>query len=282
MMRKAPVLILTFVFAATCFVACQKQEFETDEAAIRALVKGDPAHFTSGTAGDSTENAQLAEDTTRGKWWRGPQTHDSAATIDVEVVGDSAWVGWHQHNYGEIFHWIYTSDTTLVKWTKTLQEVTQINGIFKREGSDTAAYRGWKLQRISLAFGQSETTNTVRIDSLKIHSSLRDILIVDPVATYYHVDSLVTFTPGEKLDITLYTNATDGYGWLHAFWGTAFVRVAFDDAGSGVFTGTWNAQMIPGFRFAIFDLMTRGTLMDRAAPYDYNGWLLPYRIQTAK
>jgi len=92
-MRKAPVLILTIVFAATCFVACQKQDFETDEDAIRALVKGDPAHFTSGTAGDSSENSLAADDTTMGTWWRGPQTHDSAATIDVEVHGDSAWVG---------------------------------------------------------------------------------------------------------------------------------------------------------------------------------------------
>ena len=281
-MHKALVLALMLVFAATGFVACQKQDFDSDEAAVRALVKGDPAHFTSGTAGDSSENAQLAEDTTRGKWWRGPQTHDSVPTIDVQVQGDSALVGWHQHNYGEILHWVMTSDTTAAKWTKPLREAVQINGVYRREGSDTDAYRGWKLKKISLAVGQSETTNTVRIDSLKIHSSLRDILIVDPLDTYYHVDSLVTFTPGEKLDITLYTNATDGYAWLHAFWGTAFVRLPFEDPGSGVFTGTWNAQMIPGLRFAIFDLMTKGTLMDRAAPYDYNGWLLPYKVQTAQ
>lgn len=280
-MRKALVVALMFVFAATCFVACQKPEFETDEDAVRALVKGDPAHFTSGTAGDSTENAQLSEDTTMGKWWRGPQTHDSAATIDVQVQGDTARVGWHQHNYGEVFHWIMTSDTTAAKWTKPLQEAVQINGIFRREGSDTAAYRGWKLNKISLAYGQSETTSTVRIDSLKIHSSLRDILIVDPLAAYYHVDSLVAFTPGEQLDITLYTNATEGYAWLHAFWGSAFVRMPFDDQGSGVFTGTWHAQMIPGFRFAIFDLMTRNTLMDKTAPYDFKGWLFPYLIKSA-
>ena len=281
-MHRALVLTLVALFAATCFVACQKQEFETDEAAVRALVTGDPAHFTSSTAGDSNENAQMVEDTTMGKWWRVPQTHDSAASIEVQVQGDSAWVGWHQHNYGEIIHWILTSDTTAAKWTKPLQEAVQINGIFKREGSDTAAYRGWKLKRISLAYGRSETTSTVRIDSLRIHSSLRDILIGDPLAAYYHVDSLVAFKPGESLSITLYTNATDGYAWLHAFWGSAFVRLPFEDQGSGVFTGTWHAQIVPGFRFAIFDLMTKSTLMDRSASYDYNGWLLPYRIQTAR
>jgi hypothetical protein len=281
-MRNTLVLALVFAHAATWFVACQKQNFDSDEAALRALVERDTAHFTSSTAGDTTENAQPVDDTTMGTWWRGPQTHDTLPTIDVRVQGDSAWVGWHQHNYGEILHWIKTSDTTASKWTKPLREAVQINGVYKREGSDTSAYRGWKLERISLTLGQSETTRTAWIDSLKIHSSLRDILIVDPLDTYYHVDSLVTFTPGEKLDITLYTNATDGYGWLHAFWGILFVRQSFEDLGNGVFVGTWHAQMIPGFRFAIFDLMTKSTLMDRAAAYDYNGWLLPYKVQTAE
>ena len=122
----------------------------------------------------------------------------------------------------------------------------------------------------------------MKIDSLRIHSSLRDILITGPLDTYYWVDSLVTFTPAEQLNITLYTNTTDGYAWLHAFWGILLVRLPFQDQGNGVYTGTWNAQVIPGFRFAIFDLMTKSTLMDRGAPYDYHGWLLPYRIQTAQ
>jgi hypothetical protein len=187
-----------------------------------------------------------------------------------------------QHNYGEVFHWVKTSDTTAVKWTKSLREAVQLNAVYERKGKDTDTDRGWKLRKISLAYGQSEPTNTVRIDSLKIHSSLRDILIVGPLDTYFLLDSLITFTPAEQLDITLYTNATDGYAWLHAFWGVLFVRLPFQDQGNGVFTGTWNAQIVPGFRFAIFDLMTKSTLMDPSAPYDFSGWLLPYKIQTAE
>ncbi len=280
-MRTALVLALMLAFAVTFFVSCKKQDVDKDKAAVRALVEGDTTHFSSGTAGDSSENSLAADDTTMGIWWRGPQTHDSLPTIDVEVQGDSAWVGWHQHNYGEVFHWVKTSETTAVKWTKPLQEAVQIDAVYKREGKDTDTDRGWRLRKISLAYGQSETTSTVRIDSLRIRSSLRDILIVGPLDTYYHIDSLVSFTPAEQLDITLYTNATDGYAWLHAFWGVLFVRLPFQDQGNGVFTGTWNAQIIPGFRFAIFDLMTRNTLMDPAAPYDFSGWLLPYKIQPA-
>jgi hypothetical protein len=282
-MRRAFALTVLLVVAVTFLAACKKQQdVDKDKAAVRALVEADTTHFSSGTAGDSSENSLLADDTTMGIWWRGPQTHDSAPSIAVEVVGDSAWVAWHQHNYGEIYHWVKIATDTAVKWTKPLQEAVQINGVYLRDGKDTDTDRGWKLKKISLAYGVSESVNTVRIDSLRIHSSLRDILIAGPLDTYYPVDSLVTFTPGEQLTMTLYTNATEGYAWLHAFWTVFFVRSPFQDQGNGVYTGTWNAQLWPGFRFAIFDLMSKNTLMNETVPYDYNGWLLPYKIQTAK
>ena len=49
----------------------------------------------------------------------------------------------------------------------------------------------------------------------------------------------------------------------------------------GVFTGTWHAQVVPSFRFGIFDLMARNTIYSEEGPYDFNGWLFPYRIRTA-
>jgi hypothetical protein len=281
-MRKVLVLALMLAVAVSFFASCKKQDVDKDKAAVRALVEADTTYFSSGTAGDSSENNLAADDTTMGIWWRGPQTHDSAPVVDVEVVGDSAWVGWHQHNYGEMYHWVKMATDTAVKWTKPLQEALQMNAVYKREGRDTEADRGWKLKKISLVNGVSETTNTVRIDSLRIHSSLRDILIAGPLDSYYMLDSLITFTPGEQFTLTLYTSASEGYAWLHAFWSIFFVRPPFEDQGNGVFTCTWNAEVIPGFRFAIFDLMTKNTLMDPGAPYDYNGWLLPYKIQTAR
>jgi hypothetical protein len=281
-MRKALVLTVILAAALTFLVSCKKkQDIEKDKAAVQALVEGDTTHFKPGTSSDSTEGYIALDDTTLGVWWRGPQSHDSVPVVDIQVQEDSALVGWHQHNYGEIFHWVRTSETTAVRWTKPLQEGVQLNAVFRRDGQVSDTDRGWKLKKISLVYGQSETVNTVRVDSLRIHSTLRDTLIVNPLQTYFALDSLITFTPGEKLDLTLYTNVTDGYAWLHAFWGWLFTRLPFQSQGNGVFTGTWNAQVIPGFRFAIFDLMTRNTLMDPLAPYDYNGWLLPYKIQTA-
>jgi hypothetical protein len=265
----------------TLVVSCVKSDPEADKTAIRGLVEEDTVHFRGGTAGDSTENGSLLDDTTVGLWWRGPQTHDPQATIEVGVSGDSAWVGWHQSNYGDFIHWAKTSDTTSTKWTKELVERVQINAIFRREAEETAEDRGWVFKRISLASGRSDTANTVRIDSLRIQSSLRDVMIRNPLETYYRLDSLVTFTPLEQLTLTLYTNVPEGRAFLHAFWLWLLVRAPFENQGDGVYVGTWNAQLLPGFRFAIFDLITESTLLDPTAPYDYCGWLFPYDVHNA-
>ncbi len=275
--------MVVLLLAATALLvgACKVADPEADATAVRGLVEEDTTYFKAGTEGDSAEETGLLDDTTVGLWWRGPQTHDPQPTIDVEVAGDSAWVGWHQSNYGELIHWAKTSDTTSERWTKALTERVQLNAVFMREGQDTDIDRGWRLKRISLVSGNSDTTSTVRIDSLRIQSSIRDITIVDPLNTYYVLDSLVEFTPAEQLTFTMYTNATEGRAFLHAFWGWLLLRLPFQHQGDGVYSGVWNAQIIPGFRFAIFDLMTESTLLDPTAPYDYRGWLLPYRIKPA-
>ena len=276
LLKLSLVLVAVLVVGAGC-----KSKADLDKAAVCALVENDPTHFTGGTSSDSSENSLALDDTTEGLWWRGPQTHDSVPVIEVGVVDDSAWVAWHQHNYGQLLHWVKTCDTTAALWTKALTERIQLNAIFKRDGKTTDTDRGWKLKKISLVLGKSDTVNTVRIDSMRIQSSLRNVLIVDPLNAYYKIDSLLTFTPAELLTITLYTNADNGLAFLHAFWGWLFIRIPFQSQGNGVFSGTWNAQIIPGFRFAIFDLITSKTLLDPTAPYDFNGWLLPYMIKAA-
>lgn len=281
-MRRVLVMAVAVVMVVLV-AACAKQNVEKDKAAVRALVESDTTHFPNGTAGsgDSTTGLYPWDDTTVGIWWRGPQTHDSVPTIDVNISGDSAWVSWQQRNYGQLFHWVRTSDTTAEKWTKTLQEKVRLNAIFIREGKQSDTDRGWRFKRLSLAFGQADPAGTVLIDSVRIQSSLRNILIKDPLNSYYQLDSLISFTPAELLTITLYTNADNGFAFLHAFWGWLFIRVPFESMGNGVFQGTWNAQLIPGFRFAIFDVLSRNTLLNKEAAYDFAGWLLPYAIKTA-
>jgi len=282
-MRKTLGLTLILVVAVSCFVSCKKkQDIEADKAAVRAMVEKDTVHFNGNTSHDSTGGSFMDGDTAV-FWWRSAQTHDSSAQISVGVSNDSALVEFSQHNYGYFHVLVLPPGETLQLWNKPLSENTHLRAVFLRAGKTSDTDRGWKLDKISLFTGQSDSTHTVKIDSLAITSSLRTIVIPDPLAMFYNVDTMVTFTPGELLTINLYTNATSGKAFLHTFlalW-PFYVRVPFTDLGGGVFQGVWHAPAVPSIRFAIFDLMERSTIYGAGMPYDYNGWLLPYKIHTA-
>ena len=282
-MRKALVLTVLLVAALTLLVSCKKkQDVEADKAAVRELVDKDTTHFSGNTSHDSAGGFFMDGDTAV-LWWRSAQTHDSAAGVTVGVSGDSAWVDFSQHNYGYFHVLALPPGETLQLWNKPLSENTHLRAIFLRTGKSTEGTRGWKLDKISLFTGQSESTHTVKIDSMTITSSLRSILITDPLNMFYNVDTMVTFTPGELLTINLYTNATAGKAFLHTFMAVPpyYVRWPFTDMGNGVYQGAWHAPIVPSIRFAIFDLLERSTIYGPGQPYDYNGWLLPYNIHTA-
>lgn len=276
-------MILAVSVVVTILPSCQKYDPAADRAAIEELVRADTVHFAASTQQDSTGSGFLVDGETTFVWWRGAQTHDSALVV-VSVEKDSATVTWARHNYGWLNVLLLRWGQPAVIWNKPLAELVQLSAVYVRVGKQTDEGRGWRFRRISLAAGRSDSVNTVRIDSLRIQSSLRNTLITNPLTTYYRADSLVSFTPGEQVTLTLYTNATDGVAFLHTFilaW-PFYIRLRFEDAGNGVFTGTWRAQGWPSFRFAIFDLMSRSTIYQETGPYDFNGWLFPYRIQTAK
>jgi hypothetical protein len=281
-MNRVAAVGLMMVLAMFVSVGCKKQDVAADQAAIELLVRQDTAHFAAGTQHDSA-GGSLVDGDTAFMWWRGAQTHDSAPGIEVAISGDSATVTWSQHNYGWFEVLVRPVGETLQLWNKPLQEKVQLSAIFTRSGPASDADRGWQFQRISLANGRSDSVQSVRIDSLRLQSSLQNTLIRDPLATFYRSDSLVSFTPGELVTLTLYTNATAGKAFLHTFvlaW-PFYIRLEFTDQGDGVYQGSWHAQGFPSFRFGIFDLMARTTIYERDGAYDFNGWLFPYRIATA-
>lgn len=278
---------LTVIVVVTAFligaVFCRRQDVAADRAAIMALVERDTVHFGISTSHDSTTGGgSFSAGETLFFWWRGPQTHDTAL-IDIELRGDSAVVSWSRRNFGYLHILARLPDTVLQLWSKRLVETVRLRAIFRREGRESDTDRGWRLKMVSLATGNSDSVNTVRIDSVRIQSSLRELVVRTPLATFFRVDSLFWFTPGEQVTITLYTNATEGVAFLHTFvlvW-PFYVRVPFDYLGDGVFQGTWHAQLVPSFRFAFFDLMSRAAIRTPDGPYDFNGWLFPYRVRTA-
>jgi len=278
-MKKAFIGVWTLAMVMV-FVYCGKSDIERDEEAIESLIMSDTVWFNSNTEVDSTSGAYLIGRDTSIVWWRGPQTH-SEPIIEIDVVGDSAWVSWQRGNNGYFYSLAQWDTLPWVLWTKFLSETAQLRATFFRTGSPSDENRGWQLHTISLAYGVSDSVNTVRIDSLRINSSQNvNLVITDPLNTFYRIDSLVTFEPGEQVTLTLYTNVIYGDAFLHTFifaW-PYYVRLKFTNEGTGVYQGTWNAQLIAVPRFAIFDLLSHSTLFTSEGEYDFNGWLFPYNI----
>lgn len=270
-------LLAVMILALIVLVSqCSK---ETDEDAILGLIEADTIWFNANSEVDSVSGDE--EQDTVVVWWRGVQTHDDPV-IEIQITGDSAWVSWSRGNFGHFYSLARIDTMPWVLWDKNLSETAQVRAIFMRTGTEDDEHRGWELSRISLAYGESNTVNTVRLDSIRIRTSTEamDIMIRDPLNTYYDIDNLVTFQAGEPVTLTLYTNTVDGHAFLHTFilaW-PYYVRLPFANMGAGVYEGTWSAQLVAVPRFAIFDVMPHSTIYTPDQPYDFNGWLLPYMI----
>ncbi len=272
---RTKLLILAFAAMAVVVSQCAK---ETDEDAIRDLIAADTVWFNPNTTVDSTSGDA---DDTLVVWWRGAQDHDDPI-IDIQITGDSAWVAYSRGNSGYFYSLAKIDTMPWILWTKDLSETAMIRATFLRTGEETDAHRGWELNSISLAEGRSDDVFTVRIDSIRITTATEavDLLITDPLNTYFKIDSLITFQSGEPVTLTLYTNVADGHAFLHTFI-IAFpfyVRLPFSNEGNGVYQGTWPAQLVAIPRFAIFDLLSHSTLYTPDQTYDFHGWLLPYMI----
>ncbi len=266
--------------------ACQKGDVEKDKQAIESLIESDTVWFNTTTEVESTSTQATlitqAGDTVSIIWWRGPQTH-SPAVVNIEVVGDSAYVEWSRGNMGNLNIWAYTpSDSQWHFWQKPVVETAKLNAIFYRTGSLTDPNRGWVLKKLSCAWAQSDTLHQVVIDSIRIESASNpNLLIKDPLNTFYDLDSLITFTSGESVDITLYSHGEEANAFLHTFIliPPYYVRDHFVNQGNGIHKGRWRAQLIPFPRYAIFDLLNHNSLYTEEGRYDFNGWLIPYTIK---
>lgn len=280
-------LFLSMLVLVLFSLVCQKQErdLEAEKAAINRLIANDTIWFNANTQVDSTDTTKFYTTSKLDTWliwWRGQQTH-SQPIIDINIIKDSAFVSWRRGNFGNLYSLIKPPDTTWLLWTKLVSETVRVNAIFKQTGNthDTLTY-GWQLKKISLASGHSDSLHTIRIDSLRIQSSSNpNMVIVNPLNTFFRIDSLLGFNPSEVVSLTVYTNADYGEAFLHTFilaW-PFYVRLKFNRVGNGVFYGSWPAQRIKCPRFAIFDIIDHATLYAETTKYNACGWFLPYRIK---
>ena len=273
------------------------EEPKTDEEAIQWLMGDNPSYF-------KTDNHYGEEDTTGGSlraftpittyfWYREIEP-DPAIHIEIDIVGDSAFVAWSGEFDGTL-HLFSSTDTvfppdTIIHYTKDFTDYGERYAIFKRlfpVNDDLLRRRGWRLVMVSGAEITSDP-NTVQIDSVRLNSvSYPDTLLTDPLALFAK-DDVVTLTPEEKCSLTVYTNSDTivDHVFLHS-WRRHINhhRSRFTRIGDGVYTGVWFAPAnmqgaVNVLHHAAFDLLDKETLDDTEEPYDANAWLFPYFVST--
>ncbi len=282
-------LLVVCLFVPFILVGCQKstEEADLDEQAIVDMMGGSEwfdltGHFEGTPVDDSgsTDTTYFVKDSIVPILWGRRITGHPNSEVGITITGDSAFVSFTIHTVGTLNILGWDPDTGWVGLQKPLDETSQLSAVYKRTGTATDVHRGWELTDISGAEGASDSVCTVRIDSVRIQStSYQDTVLTDPL-DIIPIENTMTFTPGEQVTLTVYTNDSTLRLFLHVFvhWWPWHVRVPFANVGNGSYTGIWHAQLVPAVRFAVFDALQYETLHDDAYPYDFNGWLFPYVV----
>jgi hypothetical protein len=290
---------VVLVLAGLLFTACTKEsstepEPGTDLEALQWLIGENPRYF-------NTQSHYGNEDTTGGSFvictpvihyfWYREVDPDPVIHVDIDIVGDSAFVSWTGEFTGT-FH-LFASDTfppdTIIDYPKDFQDYGTRYAIFKRlylPEEDPERRRGWRLSLVSGAEIISDG-NTVQIDSVRLNcTSYDDTLLTDPLAMFGR-DDIVSLVPEERCSLTVYTNSEDvdhDYVFLHS-WRRDIEhhRHRFTHIGNGVFTGVWfapinSASTVNIIHHCAFDMIDKQTLDDDTEPYDSNAWLFPYTV----
>lgn len=288
-MRK---LIIALSIIGIVALGCKKEEEKiSDEQALIEMLSESPLfdisnHYEGGATSDSGDTFfSIVSDSIVTVLWGREILERPDPTISIEIVGDSAYVIYEGYNRGFLDILALDPDSGWVLYKKLLSETYVIHAVFRRTGNETDQNRGWELTHISGAIGISDSVNTVGIDSIRIESlSYPDTILKDPLRLF-SVDNILTFSQGEPVTLTIYTNDGTARAFLHVF---AFfprhIRIPFTNMGGGIYQNPhpWYTQLIPAVRLAVFDLMQYETLHDSEYPYDFCGWLFPYQIVSTK
>ncbi len=276
-MKRSVVLSVSFILLIAFFAGCSISPTNSDKSAIEDLILTDATWFNA----DSHYGEETLPTTIMTQfdqiflWYRTRDTSQSITReINVNISGDSAYVTVIGHIPG-ILH-IYgnlNGDTVIVEkhftdnWTRS--------AIFKKDTVSTY-HRGWRLYAIS---GTEITTdsNDVQIDSVRItlQNTGLDTLITD-VTNLVKREDIIKVKPGDHANITIYTNESDAFAFLHShMWRWRFQK---DSTIAGVYHGSWTTPHNPGIYRVGFDVLSNGTLTDDSIPYDANLWGFHYLV----
>jgi hypothetical protein len=290
----ARTIVLCVLCLGVLMTGCKKEDAETlDEEAILSLLNDSPFFATSehyegepvSDSGDTNAligDAMLMDSITPVLWGRAVTSHPDP-TLIVEIVGDSAHVAFEGHNAGLFQILVWNPDTGWVLLDKTLGETVWIEGIFKRLGSTDEPDRGWELTDVTGVLGESDSVQTVGIDSARIETdNYPDTVFLDPME-YIDVNDVLTYDPGDDVTLTVYANDSTALAFVHVFiaiW-PYHIRLPLEHIGGRAFQNAWPWRVanISGVRLMVLDLISHPTLWSDENVYDANGWMLPYQVE---
>ena len=199
----------------------------------------------------------------------------------------------------------------IVLHRKRINHLVNRKAIFVRNGQSDivsdVARNGWRLDAVSLGYGQSNPETTIDIHELTISSDHGvNVTFTDPLHTFYNTrEELPTFVPNEVVTVRVALDNTtlnpvdpDGTGATervllhfgvnrehHARKQLDFVQVD-PVTGLHIYEGTWTIHQRPGHAYhAAIDVIDNGTIYDTDVdtyPYNSTVWSTPYRVQESK
>jgi len=110
-----------------------------------------------------------------------------------------------------------------------------------------------------------------RIESLRIQSGPLDTTITDPLA-FFRLRSMLKLDPFADVTLTATTLRNDDIVLLHM----RGLRTRFHNNGDNTYSATFRAPDFTWLHHLGVNALSHGTLLDDAAPYDSQSWIVPY------
>jgi hypothetical protein len=159
----------------------------------------------------------------------------------------------------------------------------------KREGNETR-HRGWRLVRISGLLIHSFPTNTRIIDSVKVISQGKNLILTESdIIDTASIGNILTFNAGDSVTLTVFTTDSTDSVFLHSlpchYYNCKPHRRSFHNNGDRSFTGTWMVgsgmmdSVNVAVRHAAIDVIKHTSLDGTSTdPYDSRIWGVLYRV----
>lgn len=140
-----------------------------------------------------------------------------------------------------------------------------------RDSADAdSLHRVWRIVGTSGVQVTAKDAVT-RIQSIRVQAGLLDTLITNPLELY-RTRRVFFVPPNTPVTLTVTTLSANDLVMLNS----GDHRIRFRPNGDGTFTANWMTGDHPGLRHFGVHAMTRGTILDDAAAYDAQAWILPF------